>query len=271
MLQQHQGQQGVELGARQQGPQQPGQPDRLAGEFDPDRVGAGTRRVPGGERQVDDRRHGVEPVGERPFLGESEPDPATTSLRLARVSRAAMVDSDTRKSRAMSAVETPSTNRRVSAVGRLRSQRRVTAEEDQPESFVVHLVSRIEHHPLGVGLQLGVDDQQRFLAYRDRLGAQSVDDPASSGGEQPGTRVGGLALTAPALGGGREGLGETVLGQVQAAELRDQQREQASPVLAERRSSASAAIGWASGHGVATTGRISTEYQDGSNAQSSVI
>ena len=104
---------------------------------------AGRRGVPGGEQQVHDGEHGVEPVGQ---LGAPAAPGRGCGRRVifffARVTRAAIVGSLTRKARATSAVVRPQTSRSVSADLRLAGQRRVAAGEDQPQPVVGDLVHR---------------------------------------------------------------------------------------------------------------------------------
>ena len=82
--------------------------------------------------------------------------PAVTILRLPRVSRAAMVGSGTRKSRAMSAVVTPTTSRSASALADLGRERRVAAHQHQAQSLVLDQATGVSHR--GSSSLAGVDE-----------------------------------------------------------------------------------------------------------------
>ena len=105
------------------------------------------------------------------------------------------------------------------------------AEEHQPKQVVLDDVTDVGHDPRRRGLVLGVDDQQRLLANGDRLAVQPVDGPPSSRREQPGRRVGRHTVRRPVPGRRLERVGQRVLGEVEAAVLADEQRQQPAPVL----------------------------------------
>ena len=116
--------------------------------------------------------------------------PVAARRRLVRVSRAAMVGSGTRKSRAMSAVGTPMTSRSDSAAADLRCQRRVGAQNTRRSRSSADEPTRVGHDARRIVPGLRVDDEQRLLARSHRLGAQPVEHPATGCGEQPRRRVG---------------------------------------------------------------------------------
>ena len=161
------------------------------------------------------------------------------------------------------------------------------AEKHQAQPLVRHEPTRVRHDARRIVPGLRVDDEQRLLARSHRLRAQPVEHPAASRSEQPRRRVAGHALSGPVPGGRLEGLAETVLGEVEAPELRDQQGEQPSPVLAERLlerdllggpglpwptpTTVLASVHRLSKPSTCTTGRISSEYALGSRAHSSVM
>ena len=83
--------------------------------------------------------------------------------------------------------------------------------------------------------RLGVDDEQRRLARRHRLGPQPVEHPAPGGGHQPGGGPVRDAVARPGARGGLHGIREGVLDEVEATELREEQGDQPPPLLAHRR------------------------------------
>ena len=117
---------------------------------------------------------------------------------------------------------------------RLGSQRRVRAQQHQPQPRVAHHLAGIGHDALCLLLEVGLDGEQRQLAGRHRLGAQPVEDPAPGRGQQPGRRVGRYAVARPGPSGRLEGVAEPVLGEVEAPVLRDEQGQQAAPLVAPR-------------------------------------
>ncbi len=103
-------------------------------------------------------------------------------------------------------------------------------------------------------LQVGLDGEQRQPAGRHRLGPQPVEDPAPGGGQQPGRRVARYAVARPGARRRLERVAETVLGEVEATELRDQQGQQAAPLVAPQLLEA----GYGSSFSIAIAGRTST-------------
>src|SRR5206468_3590426 len=75
--------------------------------------------------------------------------------------------------------------------------------------------------------------QQAGLLGQGALAANAVDGTAPGGGDQPGARVRGGAVTRPALGRRREGLLRGFLGEIEVAEEADQRSEDATPFVAE--------------------------------------
>jgi hypothetical protein len=55
----------------------------------------------------------------------------------------------------------------------------------------------------------------------------------AGGGHEPGTRVGGRAVSGPAIGGDRERVLGGLLGELEVAEEADQAGEDAAPLVAE--------------------------------------
>ena len=116
--------------------------------------------------------------------------------------------------------------------GRLRREGGVRAEQDQPQPLVVHHLAGIGHDALRLLGQVGLDRQQRQLACGHRLRAQPVEDASPGRGEQPGGWVGRDAVARPGAGGRLEGVGQAVLGQVEAPVLGDEQGQQPAPLVA---------------------------------------
>ena len=159
--------------------------------------------------------------------------PAATILRFARVIRAAIVDSLTRNSRAISLTVSPATRRSVSAALDRRGHRRVAAHEDQPQPVVDDLVTGGRW--LGRRCAALVDGEQRQLAGGDRLGPQRVEGAPPGGGQQPPGGVRRDTRRSATCGWRGVGLLDGVLGEVDALELADQQGDEATPVLGRSR------------------------------------
>jgi hypothetical protein len=105
----------------------------------------------------------------------------------------------------------------------------MAAGEDQLESLVLD-------HDVGLGFWIhgGGGDLELSSLDRERpLPADAVDGPIAGGDREPGARVGGHALTGPALGGGGECLLGGLLGEVEVAEEADQRGQDPAPLLAE--------------------------------------
>ena len=109
------------------------------------------------------------------------------------------------------------------------------AEQHQPQPRVAHHLAGIGHDALCLLLKVGLDGQQWQLPGCHRLGAQAVEDPPPRRGQQPGRRVVRYAVARPGPGGRLEGVAETVLGEVESAVLRDEQGQQAAPLVAPGR------------------------------------
>ena len=86
--------------------------------------------------------------------------PAVTILRLPRVSRAAIVGSGTRKSRAMSAVVTPDDEPQRERAGDLGGQRRVAAHQHEAQHGRRRRGHRGRPYRAAAAVACGVDDQQ---------------------------------------------------------------------------------------------------------------
>ena len=110
-------------------------------------------------------------------------------------------------------------------------ERRVRAQQHQPEPLVVQRLARVGHDRACLLGECRVDLEQRLLAARDRLGAQPVVDPPARGRQQPRGRVAGRAVARPGLGGRGERVAEPVLGEVETTELGDEQGQQPAPLV----------------------------------------
>jgi hypothetical protein len=97
------------------------------------------------------------------------------------------------------------------------------------------VLTGVGHGALRLLGQVCFDSQQRELAVGDRLGSEPVGDAAPRRDQQPGGRVGRYAVARPGARRRLEGVGEPILGQVEAAVPRDEQGQQAAPVVAQRR------------------------------------
>ena len=106
------------------------------------------------------------------------------------------------------------------------------AHQHEPQDVVLQQAAAVGHGARSVLVAFGVGEEQRLLARGDRLGAQAVDDPALRRGHQPTCRVRGHAVGRPGAAGRLDGVPEGVLHQVEASELREEQGDEASPLLA---------------------------------------
>jgi hypothetical protein len=88
------------------------------------------------------------------------------------------------------------------------------------------------HVDVLVGARRGRGQQPRLGRQRP-FAPDAVDRAVAGGGDQPAGGIGGLAVLGPPLGGGREGLGGGLLGEVEVAEEADQRREDTAPLLTE--------------------------------------
>ena len=113
---------------------------------------------------------------------------------------------------------------------RVERQRRMTAREDQLKPLVqkrrglVHgvlrLVCKLALQLLGFGRQCP-------------LASDAIDRPIARGGDQPAGRVRGFSVMRPTLCGECECLLGGVLGQSDVAQVADQRRQDAPPLIAE--------------------------------------
>ena len=136
---------------------------------------------------------------------------------LARVIRAAIVASLTRKARATSAVVSPHTSRSVSATWASVAERRVAAGEDQPQAVVGDLVRAGRRRPAGRARLRLVDAAAAGPGARWRRGAAGRSPAA---GRRWSARRPGLAgMPRRGPGGQRPGVGvlHALLGQVEVA------------------------------------------------------
>ena len=185
-----------------------------------------------GEHEIDDGEHGLdarfnETLDRRHGEGDAGRD---RILRLARVIRAAIVDSLTRNKRAISLTRRPATRRNVSAAldpAGIAGWQHMKISRSRSSAIATASSRRSRERWRGTL----VDDEERQLAGGHRLGAQRVDDLAPGGGQQPGGRVRRHPAARP--GPRRRGVGllDRVLGEVDALELADQQGDEPAPVL----------------------------------------
>ena len=142
--------------------------------------------------------------------------------------------------------------------GDLGCQGRVAAHEHEPQQVVLDEVARVGHRGGGRRCRAGVDDEHRHLARRHRLGAQPVEHPTPGRGHQP--RGGPVrdAVARPGARRGLDGVGERVLDEVEPAELREEEGDQAPPLLAHRPGEDLVGRHCGSYPSILITGRIST-------------
>ena len=131
---------------------------------------------------------------------------------LARVTRAAMVDSETRNAWAMSAVLIPQTSRRVSATWASRARAGWQQVKMSRSRSSGDHVRALLPRSVGVGL-----DQQRQLRAQCLLPAQRVDRLASGGRGEPGAGIGRDAVARPGVQRRDVGVLDALLGEVDVA------------------------------------------------------
>ena len=134
----------------------------------------------------------------------------------------------------------------------------MAAHEHEAQPVVLDEVAGVGHRGGRRRCRAGVDDEHRRLACRHRLGAQPVEHPASGRGHQPG---GGSVRDAVARPGARrrlDGVGERVLDEVEPTELREEEGDQAPPLLAHRPGEDLVGGHCGSYPSILMTGRIST-------------
>src|SRR5215207_1067575 len=126
----------------------------------------------------------------------------------------------------------------------------MAAGEDEAQPFVgdrAHVVLLLGSKLLQAGEQLG-------LSREGALAADAVDRAIPRGGNDPRGRVARRPVARPALECGRERVLHRVLGELEVAEDADQNRDGASPFLAEEGLDAHSAIGRISTDPVVATG-----------------
>jgi hypothetical protein len=179
------------------------------------------------EDQVDDRQHGIQPVGQQVLGRHPEGDPGGLDLALGPhqpLGHGRLGDQEGAGDLAGGqAAERPQGEGDL----RLGGQRGVAAGEDELQPLVgkrrrVHLFLRRLRHL-----------QQAGLGGQGAVAADAVDGAVARGGHQPGARVGGGPVLGPALRGDREGLLGGFLGEVEVAEEADHRSQHTSPLVAE--------------------------------------
>ena len=156
--------------------------------------------------------------------------PEEASRFLARVSRAAMVDSCTSSSRAISVVVRPTTNRRVRATRssgamagwqQAKIRRSCSSATWAPGSTAAAAAARISSSTTINGSFRRATASERSRSRTRRRAAVSSHAPVFVGTPSVG----------PVPGGGLEGVGDGVLGEVGPRVLADEQADQAGPVV----------------------------------------
>ena len=152
----------------------------------------------------------------------------------ARVTRAAIVASGTRKAAAISArgepAEQPQRQRHLGLAG----QRRVAAGEDQPQPLVGdHLVVPLRERRVRTVLHPGLD-QQRQLAPQGLLAAQHVEGAPAGRGREPRAGRARHALPAPGVQRRAVRVLDALLGEVDAARDAHRRGEHEAPLATVR-------------------------------------
>src|SRR6185312_13961412 len=147
--------------------------------------------------------------------------PAPWILRLARTSRCAIVASETRNARAISPVESPPSERRISATC-----------ASSPSAGWAHV--KISSRRSSGNCSSTSGSSSKGAGGQGALPADPVDRAVARRHDQPGGGIRRLALARPALGGDRERLLGGLLGEIDVAEVADQRGEHPAPLLAEQ-------------------------------------
>ncbi len=209
--------------------QQPGEPDGLGAQVGARELGARRRDVALIEDQVEHGEHRVEALGQVALVRHPVGDARVADLRL-------RPDDPLRHRRLGDEEGACDLGRRQpaeQAQGERHlggpSERRMAAGEHEPQPVVGH----------GAFLDgLGRDVHDRglgVLVRAGRLAAQLVDGPVAGGGDDPAGRAGRRAFARPALQGGRERVGDRILGQVDVAQHADEDRDGPAVLGAEDR------------------------------------
>lgn len=233
VLQDHQGQQGVQLATSlevgwQQLADDPDQPDRLGREVGAQHLRAGAGCIARREAEVGHGGDQADPLdqdgagGQHVRLGRQPlPGPGQPSGHRGRADQEQPGDVLGGQ---------PEHHPQGECGGALPRQHRRAAEQHQPQPLVDHVLTHRRHRPLGLLLEAGLHLQRRTVPHGHRLGPQMVEDPAPRSGQQPGGRVGRCPGRSPRPGGTLEGVGERVLSEVEAPVLGHQQGQQPSPL-----------------------------------------
>ncbi|CAB4721263.1 unannotated protein [freshwater metagenome] len=238
VLQQHQGQQGIEVGRvarrRHHLAQHPHEPHGLAGDLGTHDIGTRARCVAGGEGEVGDLCGQVDALGETSAVRHRELRSCQALARPGQPGghRRGRHQEEPRDVLGADAEHEPQRERR----GRLGGERRMGAEEHQAQPLVHHPTVRawIDHDLLRLVAEIGLDGQQGELAGGDRLRAESVEDASSGGGEHPRGGVVGHAVGRPGARSRLDGVAEAVLGEVEASVAGDEQGQQPAPLVAQQ-------------------------------------
>ena len=221
VVQQHQSHQAVRLGlvGHQLG-ERTTEPDGFGGELTP-------AAVPLVEDQVDDCENRSEALGKQVIGRHPERDPGCLDFVLR--PHEALGHRRHRDEEGAGDLLGREASELAQGQGhlRLRRKRGMAAREDELQALVgeghlVHFVLR------GFG-----DVQLAELALERPPPPDLIDGAIPRRGDQPGRRVGRLALARPALRGRRERLLSGLLGEIEVAEEADEGRENTAPVLTE--------------------------------------
>ena len=221
VMQEHQREQAAHLGlvGHQLGEHAP-EADRVRGQVQ-------TAAVALVEDQVDDGEHRRETFGQQVPGRNAEWDPGDLDLRL-RARQAALhrLGRDDERPRDLLGAQATERAQRERYLG-VDVERRMTAGEQQLEPFIGdHRVFGLVHNAL-------LGDEQRRLGGEAALATDAIDRAVAPGADEPGDRVGRLAVARPPFGRDRKRLLGGLLGEIEVTEEADQRGEDSSPLVAE--------------------------------------
>ena len=206
--------------------QHDGQLHRLAGEVGAQQVGPPTRRVSGGEGQIDRAAHLVEPVSKLVVDGRRQGNAGRDDLLLGpcESGRHGRCGHQEQPGDLLGggADHQPQGQRRA----RFGAQRRMATQQDDVETLVAKRLDVTVRR----GSPARPNRQHRRQSAPDGLGTKPADEQPVRGGVEPTPGVVRHAVGRPSLGGPGERLGKCVLGQVEPSGAGHQQRQQPAPI-----------------------------------------
>ncbi len=204
------------------------EPDRVLAEVRAHEIRAGGSRVSLVEHEVQHGEHRAQPLREEVVRRYAERDARGANLPLRTdesLRHRGLGDEEGSSDLAGREPADLAQCQRDTALG---GQRRVAAREDEREP----LVGDGAHVVLLGGELLQAADELRLL-LEDLLAAESVDRAVAGGRDDPGARSARHPVARPALQGGGECVLHCVLGELEVAEDAREDRDGASPFIAE--------------------------------------